>query len=98
MCYDVWEEIAAVPNCLQGLGLVEQIVALWPHSAASVKPHMSDESVMRSCLVDAFCVFFFFSAVKIFLVVKKSMISGSKKRLGTFFSAKKRFGYISQLN
>lgn len=90
VCYDVWEEIAAVPNCLQGLGLVEQIVALWPHSAASVKPPMSDESVMRSCLIDAFCGFL--------LLVNKSMISGSKKRLGNFYSAKKRFGYISQLN
>lgn len=52
---DVWEEIAAVPNCLMGLGLVEQIVAIWLYSAAGVKLPMSDESVMRSGFVAAIC-------------------------------------------
>ncbi len=40
-----------------------------------------DESVMRICLVGAFWVFL--------LLVNKSMITGSKKRLGTAYSAKK---------
>jgi len=82
VCYDVWEEIAAVPNCLQGLGLVEQIVALWPHSAASVKPHMSDESVMRSCLVDAFCGFL--------LLVKKINDLRIKEKIRYFSSLPKK--------
>lgn len=50
---DVWEEIAAVPNCL--MGLVKQIVAIWLYSAAGVKLPMSDESVMRSGFVAAIC-------------------------------------------
>lgn len=69
------------PKLSPGTGASGTDCSVMATQCSRCKTPMSDESVMRICLVGAFCGFL--------LLVNKSMITGSKKRLGTAYSAKK---------